>query len=80
MALGLSGCANANKLPVLARAIPTQACEKILQPVPLPEVRPTDDARLAFMKDEAAIITANGRIDAGRDCVAAVRKSYDEEK
>lgn len=79
MALVLCGCASADKLPVLARAVPTQTCEKILQPVPLPEVRPTDDARVAFMRDDAALITANGRIDAGRNCVAAVRKSYEED-
>lgn len=79
MALSLCGCAAGNeRLAPLARKIATEPCESILQPVPLPDVQPTDDARVAFMKDDAALITANGRIDAGRNCVSAVRKSYQE--
>ena len=30
----------------------------------------------AFIKDDAALITANGRIVAGRNCVADVRQQY----
>lgn len=48
-------------------------CERILKRVPMPPVAETDDARIAFMRDEAALITANGRIDAGRNCIADVR-------
>lgn len=76
LALSLCGCASDPKLAVLERSVPTEPCEKILQRVPLPIVRPTDDARLAFMKDEAALLSANQRIDAGRNCVADVRQSY----
>lgn len=76
----LCGCAS---LPVregqapLARTLP-DTCEKILVAVPLPAVKPTDDARLAFLKDDAALLTANGRIDAGRNCSADMRKRYQE--
>lgn len=44
--------------------------------VPLPPVKPTDDARLAFLKDDAALITANGRIQAGHDCNVDMRLHY----
>ena len=75
----LCGCVSGGSLPApLVRAVPTEPCERILQPVPLPKIKPTDDARVAFMKDDAALITANGRIDAGRNCIADVRQSYSE--
>ena len=48
----------------------------MLATVPLPKVAATDDARAAFLKDDAALIAANGRITAGRGCIADVRKSY----
>lgn len=73
----LCGCANLPSLPAeLARALPTETCEQILEQVPLPEVSANDDARVAFMRDDAALITANARISAGRNCVADVRTSY----
>lgn len=62
-------------MPPLARTLP-DTCERVLQHVPLPSVRPTDDARAAFLKDDAALITAAARIDAGRGCVADMRKRY----
>lgn len=74
----LGGCAHA-PLAELNRSIPTQRCERILQSVPLPKIGPNDDARVAFMKDEAALITANGRIRTGRNCIAHVRRSYKSE-
>jgi hypothetical protein len=42
----------------------------------MPDVGPKDDARVAFVKDEAALITANERIVAGRDCIADERREY----
>lgn len=51
-------------------------CEQILQAVPLPDVRPTDDARTAFMKDDAALLTANGRLAAGGNCVRDESQAY----
>lgn len=50
-------------------------CEQILKPVDLPDVL-GDDARVAFMKDDAALIVANGRIAGGRDCVRDMRNDY----
>lgn len=50
-------------------------CERVLVPVPLPAVRPTDDARGAFEKDDAALLSANARIRTGHDCVADQRRA-----
>lgn len=51
-------------------------CRGLLKPVPLPAVAPDDDARAAFVRDEAALITANGRLAGGNKCVARVRAIY----
>lgn len=77
----LCGCASANKLPAPLQVdlSALKTCETILEKKPLPLVRPTDDARAAFIKDDAALISAHGRIDAGRNCVADVRKNYTED-
>jgi hypothetical protein len=48
----------------------------VLVPVPLPAVTADDDARAAFLKDDAALMTANRRIRTGRGCVADLRKAY----
>jgi hypothetical protein len=74
--LALSSCAEKlaerkGQAP-LGVAIP-DTCERILRPVPMPQVAETDDGRVAFVRDEAALITANGRIIKGRDCIADVR-------
>lgn len=79
MALSLCSCAHdPARLPaplqVDLEALKT--CEAILKSAPLPAIKPTDDARLAFIKDDAALITANGRIDKGRACVADTRQRY----
>lgn len=81
MSLALALCACATSAPVregtpktLAVAIPT-TCERVLVPVPLPEVDEHTDARIAFERSESAHITANERIDAGRGCIVRVRKS-----
>lgn len=75
--MSLCGCAG-DKLqaPLQVDLSSLQICEQLLQRPPLPAVRPTDDARAAFMKDEAALLNAGERIDAGRGCVADVRQSY----
>ena len=77
----LCGCASAsNTAPApLARTLP-DTCEKILRSVPLPAVKPTDQAGDAFLRDDAALITADGRIDAGRGCVSDMRKRYAGQK
>jgi hypothetical protein len=82
-ALLLCGCAsppNSEVAPApLARTLP-DTCERILKRDPLPAIKPTDDARAAFLKDDAALITANGRIDAGRGCVHDMRQRYSGQK
>ena len=78
--LTLCGCGahtTSNPLDAPSAAVSLPAtCEKILKQVPLPAIKPTDDARVAFLKDDAALITANGRIGAGHDCVADQRRRY----
>lgn len=44
--------------------------------MPLPPVEASTDARVAWAKDDAALQTANGRINAGRNCVTDLRGSY----
>lgn len=74
MAASLCGCATAGKnAPSSLKVEIPDTCERILRTVPLPAVKPTDDARVAFIKDDAAVLAANGRIAAGRRCIADVR-------
>lgn len=63
----------------LKRTLP-DTCERILRRDPLPVIKPTDDARVAFTKDDAALIIAGNRIDAGRGCVHDMRQDYSGEK
>ncbi|MGD0420551.1 MAG: hypothetical protein ABSA68_13395 [Xanthobacteraceae bacterium] len=55
-------------------------CERVLNPVALPAAKATDDARVAFIQDDAALITAKGEIDAGRNCLRDLRQSYSKAK
>ena len=73
----LCGCASfrPGDLPAPLKASLPDICERVLQPVPLPDVL-GDDAIVAFMKDDAALIIANGRIDGGRACVRDMREDY----
>jgi hypothetical protein len=73
----LCGCASkfAELPPPLQVALP-EICEKILEPVDMPDVGPDDDAHDAFVKDEAALIVANERIKAGKACVRDLRQEY----
>lgn len=75
----LCGCGAKDSLPPLKVDLP-DTCERALVEVSLPDVKPTDDARLAFIKDDAALITANAVIRRGRGCVADMRKLYREGK
>lgn len=52
-------------------------CERILTPVTLPPVSANDDAHVAFFKDEAALLTANGRLLRGRACAKHQREHYE---
>jgi hypothetical protein len=72
-----SGCVTSNPAgtPPLAVTLPT-ACELVLKAPALPAVAPTDDARAAFVKDDAALIKARGTIARGRACLAEERALY----
>jgi hypothetical protein len=74
----LCGCATSSKpgTPPLERSLPTQTCEKILAPVAPPAVTAQTDARTAFLRDDGALINANNRINAARNCIATVRKKF----
>lgn len=87
MALTLCGCeATLNQslvekapapLAVDLRALNT--CRAFLKPVPLPDLKvgPAGDfADVAIQKEDAAIMTANGRIVAAEHCVGDVQARY----
>lgn len=78
LALMLCGCDHLRpgELPAPLKASLPDICERILQEVDLPPVGPGDDARGAFVANDAALITANGRIAGGRACVRDMRESY----
>jgi len=57
-----------------------QVCERVLAPVKRPAVTATTDARVAFVKDDAALSIARGEIKNGRRCVADVRQRYAAQK
>lgn len=86
MALTLCGCAASDlkptpgtpKLAVDLSAL--DVCAKVLAPVGLPAVKPQDDARVAFMKDDAALIRARNEIFTGRNCIGDVKKAYAGQK
>ncbi len=56
------------------------ACARLLPPVALPAIAPTDDARAAFVKDDAALIKARGEIARGRNCLTEQRRLYAKPK
>jgi hypothetical protein len=76
----LCGCASSAKrelpAPLQVDLGALAKCEQLLGPVPLPAVTAKTDARAAFVRDEAALLAANGRLGAGRSCVADVRRAY----
>lgn len=53
-----------------------KTCEKILAPVQLPEVTAGMRADVAFLRDEAALLDARDKVDAGRGCVVSVRNKF----
>lgn len=52
------------------------ACDPILQPVPRPPVTRKTDARLAYLKSDAALEEANDRLTMGGECVRDERAAY----
>lgn len=61
-------------LAVDLRALDT--CRGLLKHGPLPDVKPTDDAGAAFLKDDAALIGAYEHMDAAEHCVGDVQTRY----
>lgn len=51
-------------------------CEAFLTPVPSPEVTAKTDARVAFVKADAALDEANSRLESGGSCVRDQREAY----
>lgn len=51
-------------------------CRRLLAHGPLPDIKPTDDARAAFERDDAALIGAYARMDAAGTCIVAVQARY----
>lgn len=51
-------------------------CEAFLQRVPVPPVTAKTDAHIAFIKVDAALDEANGRIENGGSCVRDQRELY----
>lgn len=78
LAIALCSCGDEGKLPSPLRVDLTalRTCEALLQRPPLPAIRPTDNAAVAFAKDDAQLLDVGDRLDAGRGCVAYVRESY----
>jgi hypothetical protein len=77
LAATLCGCVTDGELgtPPLAVKV-SPACERVLAPVALPAISPSDDARAAFVKDDAALIAATGEIATGRRCLVRQRQLY----
>jgi hypothetical protein len=77
-ALFLSGCAidgTRSGTPPLTVALPS-TCDRLLKAPALPPVTATDDARAAFVKDDAALIAARNTILRTRACLARQRALY----
>lgn len=51
-------------------------CGELMADVPLPAVDARTDARVAFARDDAALIEAKKRLANGRGCVGEVRRRY----
>lgn len=76
----LCGCAGGNLKPAPAPlAVDLSAlrtCEQLLVPPALPAITAQTDARVAFVRDEAALLTAIDELATGGACVKRVRESY----
>ncbi len=70
--LTLGGCAAGNKLESVALPNPPEC----MNPVPVPNVKAGDDARLALLKTDKALGQANGRLVCSRKWYREVQRSY----
>ena len=84
LAPALCGCEPINNLTAPTAApvniFALQTCTRILAPVQLPNVNVETDARDAFVRDDAALQTAIGEINVGRNCISRVMRSYAQPK
>ncbi len=73
----LPSCAGINKqaFPALGVKLPV-ICERILAQVSLPAVTADQDARVAFIQENAALLIALRENAAARSCLADLRKRY----
>lgn len=78
MALPLCGCVTnpAGTLPLAIDLSALDTCARLLAPVALPKITAKTDARVAFVRDEAALITARNEIAIGRGCIVDVKQRY----
>ena len=80
--LALTGCVTDQEAlmqgmpPLAVNLSALSVCERILQPVQFPPVNAKTDARVAFVRDEAAIRIMQKNIINGRACIADVRRRY----
>ena len=65
------GCAQLGS----ARKVPAD-CETLAERVPLPIVTKATDARKSLAEHRAALVTADGRLDATRTCEERVRQDF----
>jgi len=72
-AITLGGCVTDG---VVNRQLPP-GDNVVLDPVPVPLVRPGDDARIAWRKEQAARREANGRLVRSREIYEGIRKTYE---
>ena len=73
VAVTLGGCVTDR---VVSRQLPP-GDNVVLDPVPAPLVRPGDDARIAWKKEQAARREANGRLVRSREIYEGVRETYE---
>jgi hypothetical protein len=60
---------------IVNRTLPPES-SVVLDPVAEPRIRPGDDARVAWKKEEAARIEANARLVKSRVIYRGIRKRY----
>jgi hypothetical protein len=70
-----AACAQSPGKPALSVELP-QDCERLAEPVPVPEIRKGMSAKVALARTSAALGTANDHLASTRACQEAQRQSY----
>lgn len=76
MLLMCSCARDVSNLPIDQQVDQPAECEKILERVNVPDRGRKYPARTAYLEQKAGVITANGRIAAGRTCIEDQRAKY----